>query len=119
MPHSNLDPTFARTYSAIVEHVKQRYRELGVDHSVPVFDPPDVAQWSVLGVPRDRLVAVAGDEQFVQACYTRLVNRLGAPREVRAAAARLAADSITRDELIDEFMSSEEYARLATTVTLT
>lgn len=104
------DRGFASTYESVVRFVQGRYDEAGLRHEVPVFDSPNVAQWSLLSTPLDSLMSIDGDDEFVVACYTRLLNRLPGAPEITHYATALQEQTIARAGLIERFLESEEYA---------
>ncbi|UDY22674.1 DUF4214 domain-containing protein [Nocardioides sp. Kera G14] len=106
---------FAQIYEAVAQSVAERWQEEGINPRVPALEPAEVVSWSLFDVPRAALLGLDDDAVFVTALYTRLLNRLPAPREVRAWRRRL-NEGLSRSDLLEEIHTSDEGQRMGAIV---
>ena len=75
----------------------------------PPLRNASVADVSILDVPRDTLLAVVDDSDFVSSSYLVLVDAAPTPGQLREARRRLEAGEISRSDLWDEIMASPRF----------
>ncbi len=104
---------FTAAYVALCAALRER---AGADGAPPrVLRDPSLAEVSLHDVPRDVLIAVRGDQAFVENLFLLFLDRVPGPRELRRQLGRL-AEGATRDDLIEHMLSHPKVLREERTV---
>lgn len=107
--------TFEVIYERVCDQINANLQAMagrGAD-----LEPTALAGYSFLKLPRAALLNIAGDAEFIRACYLKLLDRPINRRDLLMATARL-KKSKDRDQEIDKIMRSQEYRDKAVKVNL-
>jgi len=77
----------------------------------PPLRDPSVAHLSVLDVSRAALLAIEDDEAFVASCYLVLLETVPSPRQTGARLRWLREGSKSREDVLDQIVGSQAFAR--------
>lgn len=109
--------TTAEIYARLADQVRADALERGDE--APVLRHPDLAEASLAGVPRARLLGLEGDEVFVANCYLVLLSRPPRPDEVERRVHRLREGVVTREQVLERIVGGATLRDLGHTVTFT
>lgn len=77
----------------------------------PPLRDPSVAHLSIVEVPRAALLAIEDDEAFIASCYLVLLETGPSLRQTNARLRWLREGTKSREEVLDQIVGSEAFAR--------
>jgi len=101
--------SFEEIYTAVTEKVRSEAARRKVRR--PPLRHPSVADVSVLDVPRERLLGIDDDRDFVASVLLVLVDAAPSVQQQRTLVRRLREGEITREEVVDEVLASPRFVK--------
>jgi hypothetical protein len=98
---------FERIYSQVANLVVHSAARRGVRR--PPLRHVSVARVSVLDVPRETLLSIEPDTDFVASSYLVLLDAAPTPQQTRKTVARLRSGELTRTALWEELMATPRF----------
>jgi hypothetical protein len=97
---------FAEIYENTLDLLRERLNDKGAP--IPAFESIEVAPYCFIGVPRDLLLGLDGDDLFLTSAYFKVLDRAIEPDELAALKAALSAGSLTRERVLVDLEIDED-----------
>jgi hypothetical protein len=104
-------------YLALADQLAVDARARGEDP--PIARHPSLVGASLADVPRQTLLGLEDDEEFVTNCYLILLRRPPRPDEVERRVRRLREGIVTREQVLDKIVGGATLRELGLTVNFT
>lgn len=101
---------FVRLYRRLEKYVLEQLAERDPGRPTsPLLESDVTAQYGVLGVPSEALLAIDDDREFLISAFCRILGRLPSQEDIDTIAERLELGESSRNSAIRALMASAEY----------
>ena len=94
-------------YRNLTEYCGKRAEKFGIES--PVFEPFEVFDKCCLDIRIEHLISINDDDQFVRACFMKILDNLGSPRWKKIAVTPLKLGVLSREGFIIRLIKSSAF----------
>ncbi|UTT61924.1 hypothetical protein [Microcella humidisoli] len=105
-----MNDEFQQTYASVVQYVSDRLRVIEpIRLATPFAEPPESVEHSLVELPRESLLSIANDSDFVVGVYCAVVNRLPYDDELEGHTNNIRTMAMSRADLIQRLALAVRY----------